>query len=154
VYPEDGYIYYGGNLSDGSYTDTNPSVGTNYYRVCAITQSKENRHRYCSNVKVIKVVSVTSSETVTATPEKETVTTTTTLSASKKAVIDKMVENYMVKLNAKFTDDSKKIAQLEKTIASIKITASSKLKSMYMYLKEKLNDELETLELSNLLQLD
>lgn len=158
VYPDDGYIYYGGELSTSSYTDTNPSVGTNYYRVCAITQWKENRHRYCSNVKMIKVTSSTSSddkETVKETVQKEKEKkNTSVLSVSKKAVVDKMIENYMTKLNAKYTTDVQKIAQLEKTIASVSAIKSSRLKTMYAYMAEKLEEELEALELSNVLQLD
>jgi len=76
------------------------------------------------------------------------------LTAAKKAVVDKLVANYMTKLNAKFTTDAQKITQLEKTIASVSAIKSSKLKAMYAYMAEKLNEELEALELSNLLQLD
>jgi len=159
VYPDDGYIYYGGNLSDNSYVDTDLSVGINYYRVCAITQWTTNRHRYCSTVKTIKVTSSTEEvekETVKKTVEKETPKTTATaaLTASKKAVIDKLVDTYMTKLNAKYTTDAQKITQLEKTIASVSAVKSVKLKAMYTYMAEKLTDELEALELSNILQIN
>lgn len=157
VYPDDGYIYYGGSLSDHSYTDATPSLGTNYYRVCAITQWTTNRHRYCSNVKVIKVASTTSSSewsSVTETPKPATTSAVTTLTAAKKAVIDKLVANYMTRLNAKYTSDAQKITQLEKTIASVSAVKSSKLKTMYTYMAEKLNEELEALQLSDLLSLD
>lgn len=49
VYPEDGYIFY--SSSKASYTDDDAPIGTNYYRVCAITSAKD---RYCSNVVTIE----------------------------------------------------------------------------------------------------
>jgi hypothetical protein len=107
---------------------------------------------------MIKVTSSTSSddkETVKETVQKEKEKkNTSVLSVSKKAVVDKMIENYMTKLNAKYTTDVQKIAQLEKTIASVSAIKSSRLKTMYAYMAEKLEEELEALELSNVLQLD
>lgn len=47
VYPEDGYIYYSDNPSVQEYTDRSPPRGKTFYRICAITFSKD---RYCSNV--------------------------------------------------------------------------------------------------------
>jgi len=91
---------------------------------------------------------------VTETPKPATTSAVTTLTAAKKAVIDKLVANYMTRLNAKYTSDAQKITQLEKTIASVSAVKSSKLKTMYTYMAEKLNEELEALQLSDLLSLD
>ncbi|MFA5178018.1 MAG: Kazal-type serine protease inhibitor [Candidatus Paceibacterota bacterium] len=51
VYPDQSYIFYSSNIDDLSYLDTNVSLGTNYYRICQIAQTK----RYCSE----KVVTIT-----------------------------------------------------------------------------------------------
>jgi hypothetical protein len=56
VYPDDGYIYYTGNLDELSYTDNDVPEGTVYYRVCQIASPK----RYCS-----KTVTITGAEAVT-----------------------------------------------------------------------------------------
>lgn len=48
VYPDDGYIFYTGDTSVVSYTDTAVPDGRNYYRVCHIAASK----RYCSKTVV------------------------------------------------------------------------------------------------------
>ncbi len=50
VYPDDGYIYYSSDAASTSYTDNDVTVGTTYYRVCAITNSNE---RFCSPVVTI-----------------------------------------------------------------------------------------------------
>ncbi len=44
VYPEDGYIYFGGDLNNLSYLDEDVPSGTSYYRICQIASPK----RYCS----------------------------------------------------------------------------------------------------------
>lgn len=109
-------------------------------------------------MKTIKISSSTEEvekEIVKPIVEKEKPKTTTpALTASKKAVIDKLVETYMTKLNAKYTTDAQKITQLEKTIASVSAVKSIKLKAMYTYMAEKLTDEMEALELSNILQMN
>jgi hypothetical protein len=48
VYPDDGYIFYTGDTSVVSYTDTEVPDGKNYYRVCHISATK----RYCSKTVV------------------------------------------------------------------------------------------------------
>ncbi len=50
VYPDNGYIYYEGNVDVLSYTDDSVPAGTNYYRVCQVASPK----RYCSRT-VVKV---------------------------------------------------------------------------------------------------
>ncbi len=49
VYPDDGYIFYGGE-GETSYTDTEVPKGTSYYRVCSIAYPK----RICSPVVTIE----------------------------------------------------------------------------------------------------
>jgi hypothetical protein len=51
VYPDNGYIFYSSDINNLSYLDPNVSLGTNYYRICQIAQTK----RYCSQ----KVVAIT-----------------------------------------------------------------------------------------------
>jgi len=51
VYPDNGYIFYSSDINNLSYLDANVSLGTNYYRICQIAQTK----RYCSQ----KVVAIT-----------------------------------------------------------------------------------------------
>ena len=59
VYPDQSYIFYSSNIDDLSYLDTNVSLGTNYYRICQIAQTK----RYCSQkVVVITKTSSTNSQ--------------------------------------------------------------------------------------------
>lgn len=48
IYPDDGYIFYTGDTSVLTYTDTDVPDGKNYYRVCHITSTK----RYCSKTVV------------------------------------------------------------------------------------------------------
>lgn len=50
VYPDDGYIYYGGNIDSLSYIDSDVSTGAHYYRICQIASPE----RYCSKT-VVKV---------------------------------------------------------------------------------------------------
>ena len=55
VYPDDGYIYYGGDASVTGYTDSSVPSGTVYYRVCSIASP----NRYCSPVVMLNNGSVT-----------------------------------------------------------------------------------------------
>jgi len=48
VYPDDGYIYYGSDVNETSYTDYEVPSGTSYYRICQIASPK----RYCSSTVV------------------------------------------------------------------------------------------------------
>lgn len=59
VYPDNGYIFYSSDINNLSYLDSNVSMGTNYYRICQIAQTK----RYCSQkVVVITKTSSTNSQ--------------------------------------------------------------------------------------------
>lgn len=68
AYPEDGYIYYGGDVNTLSYTDTEVPEGTNYYRICQIASPK----RYCSATVVrIETSGVVSTVTLSEQPAEE-----------------------------------------------------------------------------------
>jgi hypothetical protein len=49
VYPDDGYIYYGGDIDGLSYTDADVPEGFSWYRICQIASPK----RYCSKTVVM-----------------------------------------------------------------------------------------------------
>ena len=59
VYPDDGYIFVGGE-EDTSYTDTEVPAGTSYYRVCSIAKPD----RFCSPVVTITAEEATPQEPV------------------------------------------------------------------------------------------
>ncbi|MBU1954114.1 S-layer homology domain-containing protein, partial [Patescibacteria group bacterium] len=67
VYPDDGYIYVGSDVTGLSYTDYDVPVGKNYYRVCHVASPK----RYCSTtvVAVEGTTVVAAEETESATVE-------------------------------------------------------------------------------------
>lgn len=62
VYPEDGYIYYGGEVDGLTYSDMEVPEGTSYYRICHIASPQ----RYCSE-SVVKI-DATSGQTAEITP--------------------------------------------------------------------------------------
>ena len=61
VYPNDGYIFFDGNVDTLTYMDTDVPDGTNYYRICQIASPK----RYCSS-KVVTIIKTAANETVPA----------------------------------------------------------------------------------------
>jgi hypothetical protein len=63
AYPEDGYIYYGGDVNTLTYTDQEVPEGTNYYRICQIASPK----RYCS-ATVVKIEAATGTAEVVVDP--------------------------------------------------------------------------------------
>lgn len=62
VYPEDGYIFYGGE-GEISYLDTEVSAGISYYRVCSIASLK----RYCSPVVAVSYEGIYKAEPIVPT---------------------------------------------------------------------------------------
>ena len=72
VYPDDGYIYYTGDVNELSYTDNDAPEETAYYRVCQIASPK----RYCS-----KTVTLTGSGAPVQTKEEESSATESTSKA-------------------------------------------------------------------------
>jgi hypothetical protein len=69
VYPDNGYIYYAGDINTLSFIDKSVPTGTSYYRICQIASPK----RYCSE-KVITIVKT--STNTTTNNENETITLT------------------------------------------------------------------------------
>jgi hypothetical protein len=61
VYPNDGYIFFDGNIDTLTYMDSEVPDGTNYYRICQIASPK----RYCSS-KVVTIIKTGSNETAPA----------------------------------------------------------------------------------------
>jgi len=70
VYPDDGYIYYGGDIDGLSYSDADVPDGLNYYRICQIASPK----RYCSKTVVAITKGAGVTESVTPSPVKTTET--------------------------------------------------------------------------------
>jgi len=160
VYPDDGYVMYDGNMGVTSWTHNDPSEGKNYYRVCAITSKGEYKVRRCSNVVAVNVWSPSNDDNTVE--EDATVDTTPTVKptpvvADKYAklypLVDKLVENFMAKLEAKYpgNPDSQKTL-LEALIAKVStLTAKSPL---FVYLNDKLEEQLQILNLSSLLNVN
>jgi len=149
VYPEDGYIT---AISDGaqtSFVETNPSNGTYHYRVCAIM---EDMNRYCSNV-----VDLTINSTTTSGPTITTSTTTTVaapLTTNLKTIIKGLVTAFMTKLDTKYGSNiDAKITFLDILVTKIETVATGKSAALFIYLKEKLEEQTYILRLQNLLDI-
>lgn len=172
VYPDNGYIYYTTDINTNSYTDKSPLEGTTYYRVCAITSEKE---RYCSNVvKIYKEAQTTSDTPIVwwdkdehgcigsagytwcavknkclRTWEEKCENTSnqdsSSLSSSIKEKLDKLLANFITKLESKYSENSKRISTLEKLIKELEKTVKKniKMKAMVNYLIEKINLQME-----------
>lgn len=81
VYPDDSYIYYGGDVNVLTYTDTEVPDGTSYYRICEIASPQ----RYCSS-KVVTINKTAGTTTVTTPATTTTSTETTSEPTSEKPV--------------------------------------------------------------------
>ena len=148
VYPDDGYIKYEWNQNFTSRTDTNPPAWKSYYRVCAITSKSDSKVRFCSNVVAVTAWS-TSDTTYTDT------TTTTTSTVDKYAylypTVDKLVTNFMAKLEAKYPGDyASQKTTLQTLINNVTPLATN---SLFAYLKNKLDEQMQILNLSSLLDI-
>lgn len=151
VYPEDWYITAISDRTQLSFTETSPSNGTYYYRVCAIM---EDMNRYCSNV-----VELTINTTKTTTSEPKITTTTTTsiatsLTTNLKTMIDGFVTSFITKLDAKYPDKiSTKITVLDTLILKIGTINTGKSAALFTYLKDKLQEQSDLLRLQSLLDI-
>ncbi len=122
VYPEDGYIKYDSNMWFTSFTDSNPKSGTQYYRICAIT---ENMNRYCSNIVKLNINSVSDGEKPVVKEikkEKE---------VKKDDGVNKKIEALIVKFEAKLdelfgSDNTKKTAAVNTAISKLEILKGTK----------------------------
>lgn len=148
VYPEDGYITAISNRSQTNFTETNPSNGTYYYRVCAIMQ---DMNRYCSNV-----VELTINQTTTTTNGTTTTTSTiaTPLTSSLKTMIEWLATQFMEKLNTRYPDSiSTKITILDTLTSQLGTLAVGKYAALFSYLQEKLEEHANILRLQSLLDI-
>jgi len=153
IYPEDWYIM---AISDKSYTfftETNPELGTWYYRVCAIM---EDMNRYCSNVVEIHITNTTTPtkivDTTVTTKAKKTIATS--LTTNMKTTIDKLIVAFMDKLNTKYPNStSSKITFLDVLIKKLSTLTTGKNTALYSYLKEKLEAQNDLLRLQHLLDI-
>ncbi len=91
VYPDDGYIYYTGNVDELSYTDSDVPEGTSHYRICQVASPA----RYCSQsvVTITKTASAATVEpVVTETTTSETVTTEAPENTAEESVTTEMID--------------------------------------------------------------
>gem|GEM_PF-1338642 len=151
VYPEDGYITAISDRAQLSFTETSPSNGTYYYRVCAIM---EDMNRYCSNVVEL---TINTTETPISEPKTTTIPTptiATSLTTNLKTMIDGLVVSFMSKLDAKYPGKTSiKITVLDTLIAKIGTVAKGKSEALFMYLKDKLQEQSDLLRLQSLLDI-
>jgi len=158
VYPDDGYWKYLGNINESGIVDKNPPQGTTYYRVCAITESSRGKHRYCSTPVTIN--NDGSSTTTTTNPPTTTTTTTTTvaLSDTMKTAVDRIIDNFATKLDAKYPSDittqKNVVAGIVSQMDALVASASSKNKPLFQYVKEKLEELEAVLALQEILNID
>lgn len=150
VYPEDGYITAISDRNQLHFTETSPSNGTYYYRVCAIM---EDMNRYCSNVVELNI-----NKTTTISEPKTTTTPTppiaTSLTANLKTMIDWLVTAFMAKLDTKYGDKTTlKITFLDTLISKIDTITTGKSAALFGYLKEKLQEQSDILRLQSLLDI-
>lgn len=145
VYPEDGYITAISDRTQTSFTETNPSNGTYYYRVCAIM---EDMNRYCSNVVELTINATTTTATATST------TTVTPLTTSIKTMIEGLVTTFIQKLTAKYPNNiDTRLTVLDTLISRIDTLATGKSAALFNYLKEKLQEQADILRLQDLLDI-
>jgi len=160
VYPDDGYVMYDGNIGVNSWTHSDPSAWKNYYRVCAITVKNDTQQkvRRCSNVVTLNIWDTTNDENTDDTNEEDSNndgSTSDTIDKYTKLypVVDKLVTNFIAKLEAKYPgdpDSQKKILEA----LSTKISTLPWNNPLFDYLNEKLQEQIQVLNLSSLLNVN
>ena len=147
VYPDNWYIQAISDRTQTSFVETNPENGTWYYRVCAIM---EDMNRYCSNVVTLTINNTTATTTTPATTN--TTTTTSILTASLKTMIEWLVTAFMTKVDAKYPNNiASKITFLETLIGKIDTLSTGKYGYLFVYLGEKLEEQVAILKLQSAL---
>lgn len=160
VYPDNGYIKYDGNINFGSYTHTKVPAGTNYYRVCAITQASDGKHRYCSRVVTINVdgnsyVAPQKEDKPAPTTYNKPTTSTSKLSSKMTEKIDRVVDKFVTRLEDRFADNpERKETVLESIVSKIKAKRAKKESPVLAYLQEKIEEELEMSSIESLLDFE
>lgn len=158
VYPDDWYIKYDSNLDFTSYTDNDPSVGKNYYRVCAILDWQK---RHCSNVIKITVnwdTATTEEQKTTAEVKESKSVSNSTLSDEMKVQLDSIANAFLAKVNQKYSNWSTEKTRFIKLISSQLDWLSkknSKIKPMIDYIKSKIEIKVDPLdEIKSILNLE
>lgn len=142
VYPDNWYIQAISDRSQTSFVETNPENGTWHYRVCAIM---EDKNRYCSNVVTLTINTTTNTTTTTT-------TNTSTLTANLKTMIEWLVTTFMTKVDAKYPNSiSSKITFLETLIGKIDTLSTGKYGYLFIYLSDKLEEQVAILRLQSAL---
>ena len=141
VYPDNWHIQAISDRSQTSFVETNPDNGTWHYRVCAIM---EDKNRYCSNVVTLTINTTTNTTTTT--------TNTSTLTANLKTMIEWLVTTFMTKVDAKYPNSiSSKITFLETLIGKIDTLSTGKYGYLFVYLSDKLEEQVAILRLQSAL---
>lgn len=156
------YVTYNSNLDFTRYTDKYPKQGSSRYRICAITKANDGYHRYCSNeVKKLKYMyqnmETKTEPTVTSTTVKPVVTSTTSLTATQVAVVDEIANQFLAKLETKYSDVAKRNEVISNVITQLETLAKRRtsMKPMIDYLNSKLEAAIDTLEeIKNILDLE
>lgn len=151
VYPDNWYIWYGWDVNKTEYTDSKLKNGTNYYRVCAMTNARD---RYCSNVVKLEIESATDYKKEYYKKEVKK-TTSDNLNINLKIRASNLLEKFYAKLEAKYSDDDDRIEVLSKIVTKLEALKSSKpsLKGIISYMitniekrKMKYQNDFEDLE--------
>jgi len=140
------YVTYNSNLDFTRYTDKSPKKWNSWYRICAITKASDGYHRYCS--KEVKKLEYTYQNTATETYSKPTVTTTSSLTTAQTTVLDEIANQFLAKIEAKYTDISKRNETISNIITQLEALAKRRtsMKSMISYLNTKLEAAIDPLE--------
>jgi len=166
IYPDDSYIKYDSNRAFLNYVDKNPPKWTVYYGICAIHSSSVGKHRDCDWQAVNVWEEIYSDSTsISNTNIANTSTSTSTVSSSvsglsdaMKSAIDSMVtKKFIPSLEAKFPDVNNQISKLEGLVSAIGLIISknpdAKNSSIFLYLKEIIQDTLDIKKVEALLSL-
>ncbi|MDD3263047.1 MAG: hypothetical protein PHR61_04310 [Candidatus Absconditabacteria bacterium] len=140
------YIKYDNDIGFTWYKDQSPKKGTTRYRICAITKASDGYHRYCS--KEVKKLEYSYQSTTTETYTKPTVTTTSSLTTAQITVLDEIASQFLAKIEAKYSDISKRNEIISNVITQLDILAKRRasMKSMISYLNTKLEAAIDPLK--------
>lgn len=136
------YVTYNGNIWFTSYTDTAPT-GTSRYRICAITKASDGYHRYCSK-EIEKIIR--NYENTTTQPSSPAVTTT--LTNAQITVLDEIANQFLTRLQAKYSEVAKRNEVISNVIIQLETLAKRRtsMKPMISYLNTKLEVAIDPLE--------
>lgn len=155
------YVTYNSDINFTRYTDKGPKQWTSRYRICAITKASDGYHRYCSKeVKKLEYAYQNSETTVKPTVTSTTVqpvVVSTSLTDTQIAVVDEIAKQFISKLEAKYSDISKRNEVISNVITQLETLAKRRasMKPMIDYLNSKLEAAIDTLEeIKNILNVE